>query len=83
MTIVAWIVLGLISGFIGGKLVGDEGDGLLRYLALGVGGALAGGWLLYTLISGGAAEFNLWGALAAVIGAGSALALHQAVRRRA
>ena len=82
MSIVVWIVLGLIAGFFGSKAVGDEGDGLLRHIALGVGGAVFGGWIIVTFGSASVAEFNVWSALAAIIGAVSALALYRAIRRR-
>jgi len=43
MSIIAWIVLGLIAGFIGSKLVNKTGEGFFRDIALGVVGAVIGG----------------------------------------
>jgi uncharacterized membrane protein YeaQ/YmgE (transglycosylase-associated protein family) len=50
MSIIAWIVLGLIAGFIGSKLVNKTGEGFFLDIALGIVGAVIGGWL-----------FNLFG----------------------
>ncbi len=41
----AWIVLGLIAGFIGSKIVNNTGQGLLVDILLGVVGAVVGGFL--------------------------------------
>jgi uncharacterized membrane protein YeaQ/YmgE (transglycosylase-associated protein family) len=45
MSILAWIVLGLIAGFIGSKLVNKTGEGVILDIVLGVVGALVGGYL--------------------------------------
>jgi uncharacterized membrane protein YeaQ/YmgE (transglycosylase-associated protein family) len=42
MSIVAWVVLGLIAGFIGSKLVNKTGEGILLDIALGIVGAVVG-----------------------------------------
>jgi len=44
MSILAWIVLGLIAGFIGSKIVNKAGEGLVRDIILGIVGALVGGF---------------------------------------
>jgi uncharacterized membrane protein YeaQ/YmgE (transglycosylase-associated protein family) len=44
MSILAWIVLGLIAGFIGSKIVNKRGEGLFLDIILGVVGAFVGGW---------------------------------------
>ncbi|MGB8084035.1 MAG: GlsB/YeaQ/YmgE family stress response membrane protein, partial [Pseudolabrys sp.] len=43
MSIISWIILGLIAGFIGSKIVNKQGQGLLLDVALGVVGAIVGG----------------------------------------
>jgi uncharacterized membrane protein YeaQ/YmgE (transglycosylase-associated protein family) len=43
MSIIAWIVLGLIAGFIGSKIVNKRGEGIMLDIVLGVVGAIAGG----------------------------------------
>jgi uncharacterized membrane protein YeaQ/YmgE (transglycosylase-associated protein family) len=45
MGIISWIILGLIAGFIGSKIVDRQGQGLWLDLALGIIGALVGGFL--------------------------------------
>jgi uncharacterized membrane protein YeaQ/YmgE (transglycosylase-associated protein family) len=50
MSFFAWIVLGLLAGFIGSKLVDKRGEGLILDIVLGVVGALVGGWLFKTLV---------------------------------
>ena len=42
-----WIVLGLIAGFIGSKIVNRRDEGIVLDILLGVVGALAGGWLFH------------------------------------
>ena len=45
MSILAWIVLGLVAGFIASKLVNKTGEGLILDIGLGIVGAIVGGWL--------------------------------------
>jgi uncharacterized membrane protein YeaQ/YmgE (transglycosylase-associated protein family) len=45
MSILAWIVLGLIAGFVASKIVNKTGEGVVMDIVLGVVGALLGGWL--------------------------------------
>jgi uncharacterized membrane protein YeaQ/YmgE (transglycosylase-associated protein family) len=45
MGIISWIVLGLIAGFIGSKIVNSEGQGFWLNIALGIVGAIVGGFL--------------------------------------
>ncbi len=42
MSLFAWIILGLIAGFIGSKIVNKRGEGLVLDLVLGIVGAIAG-----------------------------------------
>ena len=50
MSFFAWIVLGLIAGFIGSKIVNRRGEGILLDILLGVVGSFAGGWLCSTFL---------------------------------
>ncbi len=79
MSIIAWIVLGLISGFIASKIVNKSGDGLVPDLVLGIVGAVAGGILFRLVGSAGVTGLNFWSIFVAVIGAVVALALKHAV----
>ena len=52
MSIIAWLVIGAIAGWIAGKIVpGDEGYGVLGTIVAGVIGAMVGGWLFALLTS--------------------------------
>ena len=60
MGFISWLVLGLIAGFIGSKIVNRTGEGFLLDIVLGVVGAIVGGYL-FTLgnVSGTpAASYN-------------------------
>ncbi len=80
MSILAWIVLGLISGFIGSKLVNKTGEGILLDIVLGVVGAVVGGWLFSMFGGHGVTGLNLYSLLVSVIGAVLVLVVYHAVR---
>jgi uncharacterized membrane protein YeaQ/YmgE (transglycosylase-associated protein family) len=69
MSILAWIVLGLIAGFIASKLVNKTGSGLVLDLVLGVVGAFVGGFLFTRFGAAGVTGFNIYSILVATIGA--------------
>src|SRR5262245_28163454 len=69
MSIVAWIVLGLVAGFIASKLVNKRGEGLILDIALGIVGALVGGWLGSLIGMSGVTGLNLYSIGVAVVGA--------------
>lgn len=80
MSILAWLLLGLIAGFIASKIV--TGEGFLLDIVLGIVGALIGGSLFNTLGGVGVTGFNLWSLFVAVVGAVIALLIYHAVARR-
>jgi uncharacterized membrane protein YeaQ/YmgE (transglycosylase-associated protein family) len=52
MSLIAWIVLGAIAGYLAGFLVrGDEGLGVIGHIVLGIVGALVGGFLASVLFN--------------------------------
>jgi uncharacterized membrane protein YeaQ/YmgE (transglycosylase-associated protein family) len=79
MSILAWIILGLIAGFIGSKLVNHNGQGAIIDIVLGVVGAFVGGFLFHLLGSTGVTGLNLWSLLVATIGAVAVLVVKHAV----
>jgi uncharacterized membrane protein YeaQ/YmgE (transglycosylase-associated protein family) len=81
MSFLAWIVLGLIAGFIGSKIVNHRGEGVLMDIVLGVVGAVVGGWLFNMVGVTGVTGLNIWSMLVAVVGAVVCLAIAHAVRR--
>jgi len=79
MSILAWLILGLISGFIASKLVNKTGEGVILDIVLGVVGAFAGGWLFNTFGQAGVTGLNIYSMLVAVVGAVVVLVLYHAV----
>ncbi len=81
MSIIAWIVLGLIAGFIGSKLVNKTGEGFFLDIALGIVGAVIGGWLFSMFGMHGVTGLNVYSLIVAVIGAVVFLVVYHAIRR--
>lgn len=81
MSILAWIVLGLIAGFIASKIVNKSGEGLIMDIVLGIVGAVVGGWLFNTIGHTGITGFNIYSMFVAVIGAVVVLLIFHAIRR--
>ncbi|HEX4242294.1 MAG TPA: GlsB/YeaQ/YmgE family stress response membrane protein [Steroidobacteraceae bacterium] len=69
MSILAWIILGLIAGFIGSKVVNKRGEGMLLDIVLGIVGAVVGGWLFNRFGMAGVTGFNIYSLIVAVVGA--------------
>ena len=82
MSIIGWIVLGLISGFIASKIVNKTGEGFILDIILGIAGALVGGYLFNAFGEVGVTGFNLWSMLVAVIGAIVILVIYHAIAGR-
>jgi uncharacterized membrane protein YeaQ/YmgE (transglycosylase-associated protein family) len=81
MGFIAWIVLGLIAGYIASKIVNRHGEGIVIDIILGIVGAILGGWIMSQLGGLPVTGFNLYSLLVAVVGAIVILLLGQAVRR--
>jgi uncharacterized membrane protein YeaQ/YmgE (transglycosylase-associated protein family) len=81
MSFLAWIVLGLISGFIASKIVKKSGSGVAMDIVLGIVGALVGGWLFNTIGHIGVTGLNLYSILVAVVGAVVVLIIYHALMR--
>ena len=82
MSLLAWIVLGLIAGFIGSKLVNHAGEGPLLDIVLGMVGAVVGGFLFNMFGASGVSGLNLYSLLVAVVGAVIVLVMYHAIARR-
>jgi len=82
MSIIAWIVMGLISGFIASKVVNRSGQDRWMDMALGVLGALVGGVMFHLVGRTGVTGLNLWSVFVSAIGAVSVLVLYHAVSGR-
>ena len=82
MSFISWIVLGLVAGFIGSKLVNKTGEGLIRDVLLGVVGAIIGGYLFNLFGASGVTGLNLYSILVAVVGAVVFLVVYHMLFRR-
>jgi len=82
MSFLAWIVLGLVAGFIGSKLVNKSGEGIIRDVLLGIVGAIIGGYLFNLFGAHGVTGLNLYSLLVAVVGSIVFLVVYHAVFRR-
>jgi uncharacterized membrane protein YeaQ/YmgE (transglycosylase-associated protein family) len=81
MSILAWIVLGLLAGFIASHLVNHRGEGMVLDILLGVVGAIVGGWIFAMFGAPGVAGVNLYSIVVAVAGAVLFLVVYHAIRR--
>ena len=82
MSIIAWLVLGLVAGFIASKLYAGSGQGAVIDIVLGIVGAIVGGFLFNMLGGAGVTGFNLYSMIVAVIGAVVVLWIYHAVTGR-
>ena len=79
MSIVGWIILGLIAGFIASKIVNKTGDGVVLDIVLGIIGAMVGGFLFSLIGAAPVTGLNLYSMLVAVIGAIVVLFIYHAI----
>ena len=79
MSILAWLILGLIAGFIASKLVNNSGEGMILDIALGMVGAFVGGSLFSFFGAAPVTGFNLYSVIVAVIGSVVVLVLYHAI----
>jgi uncharacterized membrane protein YeaQ/YmgE (transglycosylase-associated protein family) len=84
MSILGWIVLGLIAGWIASLIVDNGGKGPLLDMVLGIVGALVGGSIFAALGAAPVTGFNLYSLFIAVVGAVVVLVIYHAIlgRRR-
>jgi uncharacterized membrane protein YeaQ/YmgE (transglycosylase-associated protein family) len=81
MSILTWMVLGLVAGFIGSKIVNRTGEGIIVDILLGVVGAVVGGYLFHMFGGRGVSGLNLYSILVAVVGSVVFLIAYHALRR--
>lgn len=79
MSIIGWIILGLIAGFIASKIVNKQGSGLIVDIVLGIVGAVVGGFIFSQVGSVGVTGFNLWSMIVAIVGAIVILLVYHAI----
>ena len=78
--LISWLLMGLVAGFIGSKIVNKSGEGILMDMLIGIVGAVVGGWLAHFLNMGPATGFNIYSLLVAVVGSVICLLIYRAVR---
>jgi uncharacterized membrane protein YeaQ/YmgE (transglycosylase-associated protein family) len=81
MSMIAWIVLGLIAGFVASKIVNRTGEGIIIDVLLGIVGAIVGGWLFNAFGMRGVNGFTLYSMVVATIGAAAVLVLYHLLFR--
>jgi len=81
MGLLAWIVTGLIAGWLAGKVMKGGGYGILVDIILGILGGIVGGWIFQSVGSAGVTGFNAWSLLVAVVGSVIVLMLYHAIAR--
>jgi uncharacterized membrane protein YeaQ/YmgE (transglycosylase-associated protein family) len=70
MSIIGWIVLGLIAGWLAGMIMRGGGYGLIGDIVLGVLGAIIGGWITGAVLGADLVNgFNIQSLIVAIIGA--------------
>jgi uncharacterized membrane protein YeaQ/YmgE (transglycosylase-associated protein family) len=83
MSIIAWIVLGLVAGWLAGMVMRGGGYGILGDIILGILGAIVGGWLTGVLLGRDVVTgFNLESIIVAVLGAIILIAISRALTGR-
>ena len=82
MSIISWIILGVIAGFIGSKIVNKSGEGIFLDIALGIAGAIVGGIIFSAFGASGVTGLNIYSLVVAVIGAIVLLVAYHALAGR-
>ena len=82
MSVIGWVILGLIAGFIASKIVNRQGEGFILDIVLGIVGALVGGFVFNAVGAVGVTGFNIWSMFVAIIGAVIVLVIYHALFRR-
>jgi uncharacterized membrane protein YeaQ/YmgE (transglycosylase-associated protein family) len=78
MAFVSWLILGLIAGFIGNKIVDNQGQGAKLSIVLGIVGAIFGGLIFSALRDQGFTDLNVSSMIVAIMGSIVVLAAYHA-----
>lgn len=81
MSLIAWLILGLLAGYIGSKIVNSSGEGFIRDILLGVVGAFVGGFLFREFGGHGVSGLNIYSLIVAVVGSVVVLVAFHVLRR--
>jgi uncharacterized membrane protein YeaQ/YmgE (transglycosylase-associated protein family) len=81
MSLFAWLVLGLVAGFIASHIVNHRGEGMVLDILLGIVGAVIGGWVAHLFGVAGVTRLNLYSIVVAIAGSIVFLVVYHAIRR--
>ncbi len=79
MSIIAWIILGLLAGWIASMIMGGGGYGVVGDIIVGIIGALIGGFITGPLFGIDVTGFNVTSLIVAIVGAIILIAIYRAV----
>lgn len=82
MTVIGWIAVGLLAGFLARWIVKDDHTGCIYTMVVGVLGAIIGGGLMSFIDKDGVDEFSIRSVLVAALGAVLLLMVLQAIAGR-
>lgn len=82
MSLLGWIVIGLLAGWLARWIVKDDRTGCIYTMIVGVVGAIVGGWLMASVDKDGVSDFSLRSVVVAAIGAVVFLLVLQAISGR-
>jgi uncharacterized membrane protein YeaQ/YmgE (transglycosylase-associated protein family) len=82
MSLLSWLVVGLVAGWIGSMIVNRRGEGLIMDILLGVVGAFVGGYLFHLFGHSGVSGINLYSIFVAAVGSAVVLFIYHAIFRR-
>jgi uncharacterized membrane protein YeaQ/YmgE (transglycosylase-associated protein family) len=82
MSIIGWIILGLLAGWLAGKIMRGSGYGFLGDIVLGIVGAIVGGWITGALVGIDVTGLNIPSLIVAVLGACLLVAISRALTGR-
>jgi uncharacterized membrane protein YeaQ/YmgE (transglycosylase-associated protein family) len=82
MGVIAWLVMGLLAGFIASKLVNKQGEGMLMDIVLGIVGAFVGGFIAKALGYAGPTGFDIYTLLISTGGAVVVLLIYHTLTKR-
>ena len=82
MSLLSWLVVGLVAGWIGSMIVNRRGEGLIMDILLGVVGAFVGGYLFSLFGHPGVSGINLYSIFVAAVGSAVVLFIYHVIFRR-
>lgn len=82
MSIIGWLILGIIAGWLAGLLFQGHGFGILGDMFIGIVGAIVGGFIGSAVFGWNVTGFNISSLILSVIGAIILLAIVKALAPR-